>query len=148
MKFSASVDIDQPIDKVAALFADPSNLKDYHPGFLRKKLISGTAGEKGAVSMMYYQFRKHEMELKETILCNDLPESFNGLYEHKHMDNTMKSTFVALNDQQTRYTAEIHYTRIAWVMPRLMTILFPNMFKKQTQKWLNSFKDFVESRSD
>ena len=144
MKFSASVDIDLPRDKVAALFADPKHLKDYHPGFIRKELVSGTPGEKGTVSIMYYQFRKHEMELKETVLSNDLPNSFNGLYEHKHMDNTMQSTFVALNDHQTRYTADIHYTRIAWVMPRLMTIVFPNMFKKQTQKWLYSFKEFAE----
>ena len=148
MKFSVSVDINKPLDQVAALFANPDLLKHYQPGCVKKELISGQVGTDGAVSMMYYRSKKHEMELKETIIANRLPQSFEGLYEHKHMDNTMKSTFDALSDQQTRYTAEIHYSRIDWVMPRLMTIVFPNMFKKHTQQWLDNFKAYAESQSD
>ena len=31
-------------------------------------------------------------------------------------------------------------------MPRLMATLMPGMFKRQTQKWLDQFKVFSESR--
>ena len=31
-------------------------------------------------------------------------------------------------------------------MPRLMAMLMPGMFKRQTQKWLDQFKVFSESR--
>lgn len=146
MKFSGSIDIDKPQHVVAAFFADPQHLGEYQEGFLRKELVSGTAGQDGAVSKMYYQMGKGEMELTETITSNQLPEVFEGHYHHKHMDNTMKCRFIALSDNKTRYTSEIEYTRINWVMPRLMAMLFPGMFRKPAQRWMNNFKEFVEKQ--
>ena len=43
MKFTCSVTIDQPIETVARLFADPENLKAYQEGFVRKELLEGIA---------------------------------------------------------------------------------------------------------
>lgn len=34
------------------------------------------------------------------------------------------------------------------IMPKLMAKLFPGMFKKQSQKWMDQFKEFVEKRGD
>lgn len=86
------------------------------------------------------------MELVETIDANLLPEQFEATYHHKHMDNTMKCTFIELDENRTRYNIEIVYTRIDWVMPRLMAILFPGMFRKPAQRWLDNFKALVEKR--
>jgi len=144
MKFTGSVDVHRPIAEVAALFADPTKLIHYQDGFLRKELISGTEGQDGAISMMYYKMGKREMELKETITANNLPDSFEASYEHTHMDNTLKSTFTALSDNSTRYEIEGEYTRMSWVMPRLISILFPSMYRKQAQKWMDNFKVYAE----
>jgi len=146
MKFKGSIEINKPREKVAELFADPANLKEYQDGFVKKELISGKEGEDGAVSKMYYKFGKHNMELTETIISNRLPDSFESSYHHKHMDNTMKSEFVAVEDNRTRYEYEIEYTRINWVLPKLMAILFPNMYRKQGEKWIRQFKEFLEKR--
>jgi len=146
MKFKGSIEINKPREKVAELFADPANLKEYQDGFVKKELINGKEGEDGAVSKMYYKFGKHNMELTETIISNRLPDSFESSYHHKHMDNTMKSEFVAVEDNRTRYEYEIEYTRINWVLPKLMAILFPNMYRKQGEKWIRQFKEFVEKR--
>ena len=54
MKFTCSVTINQPIEKVAELFANPEYLKEYQEGFIKKELISGESGQRGAVSKMYY----------------------------------------------------------------------------------------------
>ncbi len=144
MKYNGSIDINQPINKVTELFADPKNLKEYQDGFIRKELISGKEGDEGAVSKMYYKYGNRDMELTETITQNRLPDSFEASYHHKHMDNTMKCTFTALNDNQTRYQYEFEYTRINWIMPKLMAILFPSMYRKQGEKWMKQFKEFVE----
>ena len=144
IKFKGFVEINQPREKVVELFADPQYLGEYQDGFQRKELISGEAGEDGAVSKMYYQSGNRNMELTETITANCLPESFEASYHHTHMDNTMKCTFVKLNQKQTRYEYEFEYTRINWVMPRLMAILFPNMYRKQGEKWMQQFKAFAE----
>ncbi len=146
MKFKGSIDINKPVDVVAKFFADPQYLGEYQEGFVRKELVSGTAGEDGAVSKMYYKLGKQEMELTETITSNQLPSTFEASYHHKHMDNTMKCTFIALSENQTRYETEVEYTRINWIVPRLMAILFPGMYKKPAQRWMNNFKIFVEKQ--
>lgn len=146
MKFKSSIDINQPQEMVANFFADPRYLKEYQDGFIKKELISGQAGATGAVSKMYYKYGKNDMVLTETITSNRLPHSFEGSYHHKHMDNTMKCNFIALDDHRTRYESEFEYTRINWFFPKLIAILFPSMYRKQGEKWMKQFKDFVEKQ--
>ncbi len=146
MKFEGYIDIHQPIQVVTAIFADPQYLGEYQEGFVRKELEKGEQGKVGAISKMYYQNGKHEMVLQETIVSNKLPGSFEAFYHHKHMDNTMKVEFTELEKGTTRYKVKVEYTRIDWVMPRLMAILFPGMFEKPARKWMENFKGFVESQ--
>lgn len=127
-------------------FANPKYLQNYQDGFLRKELISGEAGKEGAVSKMFYKYRKREMVLTETIITNRLPHSFEANYHHKHMDNSLKSTFSDLNENQTRFAWEGEYTAFRGFIPKLMVFFFPKMFEKQAQKWMNNFKEFVEKQ--
>ena len=147
MKFIGYVDINQSQTKVAELFADPQYLGEYQEGFQRKELVEGEAGQVGAVSKLYYKYGKREMELTETVTSNNLPNSFEAHYHHKHMDNTMKCNFIILNDNETRYEYEFEYTRINWFMPKLMAILFPSMYRKQGERWMQNFKNFAERQS-
>ena len=146
MKYNGFIDINKPQDKVAELFANPENNKEYQDGFLKKVLISGQAGNDGAISKMYYKYGKREMELTETIIANRLPESFEAFYHHTHMDNTMKCRFVPLDNNRTRYEYEFEYTRVNWLMPKLMILLFPGMLRKQGEKWVKQFKEFAEKQ--
>lgn len=146
MKITKAIEINQPQQFVAEMFHDPENLKYYHDGFLRKELISGKSGELEAVSKLYYQQGKGEMELTETITANHLPDSFEAFYHHIHMDNTMKCKFIPLAENKTRFEIEVEYLRMAWIMPRLMAFLFPGMFRKQIDKWIKDFKTFAEKQ--
>lgn len=145
MKIRGYIDIKQSREKVTQLFADPNNLKEYQDTFIRKELVLGHQGEVGAVSNMYYRFGKKEMLLVETITKNDLPQRFEAHFHHAHMDNTMVCEFTALDSNSTRYDYEYEYTRINWVMPKLMAILFPSMYRKPAEKWLRQFKAFAEA---
>jgi hypothetical protein len=58
----------------------------------------------------------------------------------------MKSIFTSLGANETRYDAEIHYTKFKGFVVKVMVFLFPSFFKKQVQKWLNNFKIFVEKQ--
>ena len=95
---------------------------------------------------MLYKYGKRDMELTETIISNLLPDSFESHYHHKHMDNFMRCTFISLDENNTRYEYAFEYTRINWIMPKLMAILFPGMYRKQGEKWMNQFKEFVEKQ--
>ncbi|MEM6359738.1 MAG: hypothetical protein AAF731_06580 [Bacteroidota bacterium] len=95
---------------------------------------------------MYYAHGGRNMILTETIVSNELPHSFEAFYHHKHMDNSMKCTFAEIVPNKTQYKYEFEYTRINWFMPRLVAILFPGMYRKQGEKWMNQFKEFVEKQ--
>lgn len=149
MKFEGSITINKPLHVVARYFADPTYLGEYQEGFLRKENLSGSPGETGAISKMYYKMGKREMVLTETIQYNDLPHKFKAFYHHKHMDNTMTCTFTALDPNKTKYETEVHYTRIAWFLPKLFSLLFPGMmYKKPAERWMKNFKEFVEKQND
>ncbi len=146
MKHKGAIEIRQTLEKVAALFSDPDNLKEYQDGFVGKEIVSGDPGKEGTISKMIYKHGKHDMVLTETITKNELPHSFEAHYHHKHMDNTMKCNFVAIDDHTTRYEFEYEYTRIDWIMPKLMALLFPSMYRKPAEKWLRQFKEFAEKQ--
>ncbi len=145
MKFKGFIDILKPRELVVKLFQDPDNLGEWQDGFQKIEHVSGEKGAKGSVSMLYYVINNRPLELKETIVENNLPDTFEAFYEHKHMDNTMKCSFSELSDSSTRYNYEFEYTRFSGFMPKMMSIFFPGMFKKQGEKWMKQFKRFVES---
>ena len=146
MKYKGSIEILKSRDEVVKYFADPKYLGEYQDGFIKKDLISGKLGQDGAISKMFYKYGNRDMELTETIIANRLPESFESSYHHKHMDNFMRCIFIALDDNRMRYEYEFEYTRISWVVPKLMAILFPGMYRKQGEKWMQQFKKFVEKQ--
>ena len=144
MKFTCSVNIEKPVARVVKLFDNPDNLRHWQDGFISATLISGKQGTKGAKSKLKIQAGKNIIELTETILVKNLPQELTALYEHTQMDNTVTHRFTPLSPNSTRWTSEIEYTRFREWIPRLMANLFPGMFRKQTQKWLNNFKRFAE----
>ncbi len=146
MKFTCTVIVNKPIEQVAELFINPDNLKEYQDGFIKKEIVSGVPAEVGTVSRMYYKQGKREMIIKETVTSNNLPHEFSGYYHHIHMDNTMTSRFTSLSENQTQYIAEIEYTEMRGFMIKAIAFLFPSMFRKQVQKWLNQFKEFAEKQ--
>jgi hypothetical protein len=144
MKFTCSVEIDLPVEKVVELFDNTDNLIEWQDGFVSFESIRGTPGEQGSKAKMIYLIRNQEMEIVETIMVKNLPEEMAGLYEHKHMVNTMTTRFKEIAPNKTKYEAEIEYTEFIGFVPKLMAFFMPGLFKKQTQKWLNQFKTFAE----
>lgn len=58
----------------------------------------------------------------------------------------MVCRFIALDENSTRFEYEFEYVRISWILPKLMFLLFPGMFRKQGEKWMRQFKEYVESQ--
>ena len=142
MKFTCSININKPLLEVVKHFEDPEALKQSQKGFQSIKHLSGNEGEAGAKSKLIYD----KFDLIETILHNKLPDEFYAKYEHKSMTNTMRSKFTVLNDNETKLTTEIEYTAFKGFIIKLMTKVFPSMFKKQVNKWLVNFKAYIENQ--
>ena len=146
MKFNGFQLIAKPREEVVKYFTDPNYLSEYQDGFVKKELVSGKEGKDGAVSKMFYTQGKRKMELTETVTSNKLPDSFESSYHHIHMDNTMKCKFIEIDSHNTRYEYDFEYTRINWFLPKLIAILFPGLYRKQGEKWMRQFKEFVEKQ--
>lgn len=144
MRFTCTTDINAPRDRVVSIFLDPKKQHFFQDGFQSKVLLSGSTNSVGAQSKLIYK----RLELIETIQINNLPDEFQGLYEHKHTTNTMNVKFIPLSHDTTRYVSEVHYTQFNGFVIKLLVKLFPGMFKKQVQKWINQFKLYVENESD
>lgn len=144
MKFSCSVEINLSKQKVAQLFIDDNNLKHWQDGFQSITLLSGEKSKTGATYLIKYDNGKRAFDLKETILVYNMPHKLLGKYEHKRMTNTMENIFETIHENQTRWTANLDYIEVKGAM-KIFAWLFPSMFKKQTQKWLNQFKTFAEN---
>ncbi len=145
MKYTCTIDINLPLEKTVALWADENNFKDWQDGFKSISPISGKPGTKGAKSKILLE-EKRKIELIETIISNDLPHEKSALYEHIHMVNIQTSRFVEIEKGKTQYTSEVEYTKFNGLMIKLMAKLFPKQFKAQSQKWMNQFKTFAEEQ--
>lgn len=147
MKFSCDVDISLDRNKVVELFDNPDNLRYWQDGFVSFENISGNKGEVGAKSKMIYDQNGRKMELLETLEVSNLPEELTGFYEHPMMDNTMQNLFSINKDGTTKWTANIHYTRMKGFM-KIIAWIRPSMFKNQVQKWMDQFKVFAEKSAE
>ena len=140
MKFTCTTLVNRPILVVVDHFQNPETMKHCQDGFIEIVHTDGEKGKAGSKAKLVYK----KFDLLETIIKNDLPNEFIGLYEHKHMTNTMKVNFEAINDNSTKYISEIEYTQFNGFAIKTMAKLFPGMFRKQVQKWMDKFKVYVE----
>jgi len=143
MHFRNEIVINQPLDKVIELFDNPDNMKYWQPGLVSFEHVSGVPGEPGAVSKLIYRMGKKEIEMRETIKERDLPRVFTATYEAKGVYNLVRNTFSAIDGQRTRYATETDF-RFSGFM-KIIGLLMPAAFRKQSQKFLEDFKDFAEN---
>ena len=146
MKFICSAEIELPVSKVAELFMNKDNLRFWQQGFISHEHIRGIPGEPGCKSIITVRHGNRTLVLTETIIFKNLPAEIDALYEHEHMTNTMSNRFVSLGDNKTRFDAIVEYTHFNGFFPNVMAFMMPWVFKKQTQKWVNHFKEFAETR--
>ncbi len=143
------MEINAPRERVVELFQNPDNLSKWQDGFKGTEQVSGNPGETGAQKKMFYDNRGKDMELLETITNNSLPDEFSALYQHKMMENTMTSRFIKTNGgNSTRFECDVEYTKLNGIMIKLIATFFPGMFRKQSQKWFDQFKETAESGSE
>lgn len=143
MKYTCEIEIGLPVSRVVELFDSVENLKKWQPGFVSFEPISGMTGQVGAKSLLRYKMGKREIEMIETITVKNLPHEFSGTYEAKGVWNEAKNFFIPLDEHRTLYKSENEF-RFSGFM-KLIGLLMPGSFKKQSMKYLELFKKFAES---
>ncbi|WP_313807861.1 SRPBCC family protein [Flavobacterium sp.] len=146
MKYTCEVEIDKPVAKVIELFDNAENMPLWMEGLESFEHLSGTPGQPGAKSKLVFKMGKRGMEMIETITVRNLPEEFSGFYEMNGTINNIKNSFIPITDSKTKYVTVQEFEFKNFGM-KLFAFLMPGMFKKQTLKYLKSFKKFAESQA-
>ncbi len=145
MKYTIELEISLPREKVIALFDDPDNLYKWQKGLISFEHLEGEAGKPGATSKLKYKMGKREIEMVETIVTRDLPDTFTATYEAKGVWNLVENQFIEKDEQTTIWQLSTEFKTKGFI--RLLAIFAPGMFRKQTQKDMNNFKTFAERAS-
>ena len=61
------------------------------------------------------------------------------------MVNTTTNRFTPIGNDKTIYETEVHYTKFIGIVPKVISVVMPGMFRKQVQLTVDNFKKFVES---
>lgn len=144
MKYNVELDIDLPVSQVIQLFDSTENMYKWMEGLQSFEALEGTPGEVGAKSKMLFKTGKREIEMVETITAKNLPQEFSATYEAGSVWNLVQNKFQPKGENQTRYIS-VQEFRFKGFM-KLMGMLMPGAFKKQTLSHMNDFKAFAEGQ--
>ncbi|NER83266.1 MAG: SRPBCC family protein [Leptolyngbya sp. SIO1D8] len=145
MKYTNKVEINLPVDQVVKLWQNHEHFDKWQTGYLKTTLLEGEASAQGSKSEILLCIKGKEMRLIQTVLISNLPEEKKILVEHEHMTNTLSTRFKELNNSRTECISETEYTKFNGLIPKVMATLFPGIFRQQSQKWLDNFKEFAEN---
>ena len=147
MNYSLEIEIDQPRDKVIELWDNIDNLAFWQPGYLGCEHLSGEPGAVGAKSKLSYKNRGREVVIVETITSAKLPDEFAATFEAKGMHIAQTNTFAEAGEGRTRWVS-VNDVKVSGIMMRLITLLMPGCFKKESLKYMTNFKAFAETGAD
>ena len=143
MEYTSEIIINKPIAKVIELFDNSDNMSKWQPELIDFQHVEGTPGEVGAKSKLKYKMGKREIEMIETITKKNLPKEFSGTYEAKGVFNEIVNEFISLDEGTTKW---ISYNKFEFSgFMKLMALIMPGAFKKQSLKYLQQFKEFAEN---
>ncbi len=143
MKFFLELPINKPRAEVWKIFDDPQNIVNWQPTLTQVENVSGTQGQTGAVSKLSYSENGREFSLTEKIIHRAEPDQLDSLYENNFADNTIKNTFIAVNENETLWKVEVTYAFKTILMKIMGPVMKKNLVAR-TQRDMDRFKEFVE----
>lgn len=144
MKYTTEIKVDVPLNEFIKKIDNSDNLKHWQRGLVSVEHISGDPGRLGAKMKLNFKFGNRKMEIIETITKRNLPFQFHCNYKTKTMRNVQENYYEKTSDGLTKWTSKSEYIPLNLSM-RLMLFFMPNTFKKQSQKYMQDFKNFAEN---
>ena len=146
MDYTRSITVAAKGDAVAALFVDYATWAEWQPSLLSIEVLEGAPPAQGSRSRLTFRRGKNgTMVMTETVEVSALPERWNVVYEVAGVHNLCETRFVQ-KDARTTLIEQRNVFRFTGFM-RVVGLLFARSFPAETQKSLEAFRDFAESRA-
>lgn len=143
MKYTTEIVVDLPRDEFVKKLDDPENMKHWQRGLVGYEQLSKNPGQDGAQMSLSFKMGNRKMDMVETIIKNNLPEEMHTIYDTKGVHNIQKNYFKE-EGGKTRWISESEFQFSGFGM-KLMGLLMPGAFKKQSKKYMEDFKAFAEN---
>jgi hypothetical protein len=143
MKYTVSIEIALPRERVVQLLADPAQLPKWLRGLVLHEPLSGTHGQVGTTSRVVMQMGKQKFEGTETITRRHFDREIVG----EGMWSAVRDRLSEAGPQRTLWQSESEY-RFSGLLMRLVALLIPGAFRKQSQQHMQDFKAFAEQGQD
>jgi hypothetical protein len=157
MKYTVSIEIAKPLDEVAQLLADPVHIPKWLRGVVLHEPLNGVHGHVGTKSRVVMQMGEQKFEATETITRReptDLRAIPKGSVVHfereivgEGMWNAARERLTEASPNTTLWVSENEY-RFSSLMMRLVGLLMPGSFRKQSLQIMEDFKAFAEHGKD
>ena len=141
--YTLEIEIDLPLEKVGELYGDPANLPFWQPGFISIEPVEGEAKK----FKLLYLHGKRTIEMVETVEVDELPNEYTASYAAKGMQMRVSNRFEKIDENRTRWISD-NESQTSGLFMKLMGILMPGCFKKESYKYLVNFKAFAERGAD
>ena len=157
MKYTVSIEIAMPLEEVAQLLADPAHIPKWLRGVVLHEPLSGVHGQVGTKSRVVMEMGQQKFEATETITRrepSDLGSIPKGSVVHfereivsKGMWNAARERLTEAGPDTTLWVSENEY-RFSGLLMRLVGLLMPGTFRKQSLQHMQDFKAFAEHGKD
>ncbi|WP_163507465.1 SRPBCC family protein [Fodinicola acaciae] len=157
MKYTTSIEIDLPREKVVQLVSDPEHLPKWLRGLVLHEPVNGVHGQLGTTSRVVFQMGKQRMEATETITrlepadLHAIPSSVVVHYDREIVGQGMwqaqRDRLIDAGPDTTLWESESEF-RFDGLLMRLVGRLMPGSFRKQSLRHMQDFKAFAEQGTD
>lgn len=157
MKYTESIEIALPRERVVQLLADPAQLPKWLRGLVLHEPLHGMHGHVGTKSRVVLQMGQQKVECTETITRRepaDLQKIPKGSVVHfdreivtKGVWSEVRDRFTEAGPEKTLWVSENEY-RFSGLLMRLVGLLMPGAFRKQSLQHMQDFKAFAEQGKD
>ncbi|GGM87880.1 hypothetical protein GCM10011609_25770 [Lentzea pudingi] len=157
MKYTVSLEIAQPRERVAQLLADPEQMPKWLRGLVLHEPLNGEHGQVGTESRVVLKMGQQEFEATETITRRE-PADLHGIpsesvvhFEReivgKGMWSAARERLTEAGPGTTLWESENEY-RFSGLLMRLVGLVMPGTFRKQSLQHMQDFKAFAEHGQD
>lgn len=143
MKYTVEILVEIPLEDFIKKFDNHANMKYWQRGLESFEHLHGNPGQVGAQMILNYKFGNRKISLTETITKSKFPNVFHVNYDTKGLHNIQRNYFKTTPQNHTQWISENEFIPISFAM-RMMTLLIPSGFKKQSMLYLTDFKNFAE----
>jgi hypothetical protein len=157
MKYTVSIEIALPRERVVQMLADPARLPMWLRGLVLHEPLNGMHGQVGTKSRVVFQTGQQKFEGTETITRRE-PADPHGIpsgsvvhFEReivaKGMWNAARERLTETGPETTLWESENEY-RFDGLPMRLIGLLMPGAFRKQSLQHMQDFKAYAEKGTD